>query len=58
MIPLEPTEEVECLICHDDMPIDEAFEFMDTMYVCGLAYSPECYAEWNDREHVESEFYD
>lgn len=69
MTPIEPTEEVECVICHDDMPIDEAHEIMDKTYVCDPDHYPECYAEWNDREYtlvdwlfrpryVRSEFYD
>lgn len=51
-------EEVECVSCHDDMPIDEAHEIMDMTYVCDPDHYPECYAQFNDQEFVRSEFYD
>ena len=54
----DPIEEVECTICHDVMPIDEAHKVVDQTFVCDPNYYPECLHDWEYRESVRSEFYD
>ena len=54
----DPIEEVECTICHDVMPIDEAHKVLDSTFVCDPDFYSECLRKWNNREYVRSESYD
>ncbi len=52
------TEQVECKICRNLIDRDEAFEPLESTLICHPDHYPECYAEFNDREYIRSEFYD
>lgn len=54
----EPIEEVECVICHAVMPIDDSYPILESTYICHPDLESRCLWEWNNREYVRSELYD
>ncbi len=43
------TEQVECKICHNEIDRDEAYEPLESIFICDPDIEPRCMWEWNNQ---------